>query len=57
MKDGKYSNNVQKCGNSDLFGSNLTREQNYLTNSQFLHARNTCAKMWQTSITRKNANK
>ena len=28
MKDGKYSKNVQNCGNSDLFGSNLTHEQN-----------------------------
>ena len=28
LKDGKYSNNVQNCGNSDLFGSNLTHEQN-----------------------------
>ena len=28
LKDGKYSNNVQNCGNSDLFGSNLTSEQN-----------------------------
>ena len=28
LKDGKYSNNVQICGNSDLFGSNLTHEQN-----------------------------
>ena len=23
LKDGKYSNNIQNCGNSDLFGSNL----------------------------------
>ena len=28
MKDGKYSNNVQNCVNSDLFGSNFTHEQN-----------------------------
>ena len=28
LKDGKYSNNVQNCGNSDLFGSYLTHEQN-----------------------------
>ena len=28
LKDGKYSNDVQKCVNSDLFGSNLTHEQN-----------------------------
>ena len=28
LKDSKYSNNVQNCGNSDLFGSNLTHEQN-----------------------------
>ena len=28
LKDGKYSNNVQNCGNSDLFGSNVTHEQN-----------------------------
>ena len=28
LKDGKYSNNVQNCGNSDLLGSNLTHEQN-----------------------------
>ena len=28
LKDGKYSNNVQNCGNSDMFGSNLTHEQN-----------------------------
>ena len=28
LKDGKYSNNVQDCGNSNLFGSNLTHEQN-----------------------------
>ena len=27
MKDGKYSNNVQNCDNSDLFGSNLNHEQ------------------------------
>ena len=24
FKDGKYSNNAQNCGNSDLFGSNFT---------------------------------
>ena len=28
MKDHKYRNNVQNCGNSDLFGSNFTHEQN-----------------------------
>ena len=28
LKDCKYSNNVQNCGNSDFFGSNLTHEQN-----------------------------
>ena len=28
LKDGTYSNNVQNCGNSDLFGSNFTHEQN-----------------------------
>ena len=28
LKDGKYSNNVQNCDPSDLFGSNLAREQN-----------------------------
>ena len=28
LKDSKYSNNVQNCGNFDLFGSNLTHEQN-----------------------------
>ena len=28
LKDGKYSNNVQNCGNSGLFGSNLNHEQN-----------------------------
>ena len=28
LKDSKYSNNVQNFGNSDLFGSNLTHEQN-----------------------------
>ena len=27
LKDGKYSNNVQNCGNSDLFGCNLNHEQ------------------------------
>ena len=27
MKDGKYSNNVQNCDHSDLFGSNLNHEQ------------------------------
>ena len=27
LKDGKYSNNVQNCGNSDFLGSNLTHEQ------------------------------
>ena len=27
MKVGKYSNNVQNCDNSDLFGSNLNHEQ------------------------------
>ena len=27
LKDGKYSNNVQNCSNSDLFGSNLNHEQ------------------------------
>ena len=27
LKDGKYSNNVQNCDNSDLFGSNLNHEQ------------------------------
>ena len=28
LKDGTYSKNVQNCGNSDLFGSNFTYEQN-----------------------------
>ena len=28
LKDSAYSNNVQNCGNSDLFGSNFTHEQN-----------------------------
>ena len=28
MKDGKYSNNVQNCDHSDLFGSNVNHEQN-----------------------------
>ena len=28
LKDSKYSNNVQNCGNSDCFGSNFTHEQN-----------------------------
>ena len=28
LKDSKYSNNVQNCGNSNLFGSNLTHEEN-----------------------------
>ena len=28
FKDGTYSNNVQNCGNLDLFGSNFTHEQN-----------------------------
>ena len=28
LKDGTYSNNVQNCDNSDLFGSNFTHEQN-----------------------------
>ena len=28
MKEGTYSTNVQNCGNSDLFGSNFTHEQN-----------------------------
>ena len=27
LKDGKYSNNVQNCDNSYLFGSNLNHEQ------------------------------
>ena len=27
LQDGKYSNNVQNCGNSDLFGSNVNHEQ------------------------------
>ena len=27
MKDGKYSNNVQNCDNSDLFGSHLNHEE------------------------------
>ena len=27
LKDGKYSNNVQNCGNSDLLGSYLNHEQ------------------------------
>ena len=27
LKDGKYSNNVQNCDHSDLFGSNLNHEQ------------------------------
>ena len=27
FKNGKYSNDVQNCGNSDLFGSNLNHEQ------------------------------
>ena len=27
LKDGKYSNNVKNCGNSDLFGSNVNHEQ------------------------------
>ena len=26
FQDGKYSNNVQNCDNSDLFGSNLNHE-------------------------------
>ena len=26
LKDGTYSNNVQNCSNSDLFGSNFTHE-------------------------------
>ena len=26
LKDGKYSNNVQNCDNSDMFGSNLNHE-------------------------------
>ena len=28
LKDGTYSKNVQNCGNSDLFGSKFTHEQN-----------------------------
>ena len=28
LKDGTYSNNVQNCDHSDLFGSNFTHEQN-----------------------------
>ena len=28
LKDCTYSNNVQNCDNSDLFGSNFTHEQN-----------------------------
>ena len=28
LKEGTYSNNVQNCGNSDLFGLNFTHEQN-----------------------------
>ena len=28
LKDGTCSNNVENCGNSDLFGSNFTHEQN-----------------------------
>ena len=27
LKDGKDSNNVKNCDNSDLFGSNLNHEQ------------------------------
>ena len=27
MKDGKYSNNVQNCDHTDLFGSNVNHEQ------------------------------
>ena len=27
LKDGKYSNNVQNCLNSDMFGSNVNHEQ------------------------------
>ena len=27
LKDGKHSNNVQNCGNYDLFGSNVNHEQ------------------------------
>ena len=27
LKDGKYSNNVQNCDHSDLFGSNVNHEQ------------------------------
>ena len=27
LKDGKYSNNVQNCDNSDLFGSHLKHEE------------------------------
>ena len=27
LKDGKYSNNVQNCDNSDLFGSDINHEQ------------------------------
>ena len=27
LEDGKYSNNVQNCGNFDLLGSNLNHEQ------------------------------
>ena len=28
LKDGTYRNNVQNCGNSDLFGLNFTHKQN-----------------------------
>ena len=27
LKDAKYSNNVQNCSNSDMFGSNVNHEQ------------------------------
>ena len=34
LKDGKYSKNVQKCPNSDKFGSNVSNDQNNQHNVQ-----------------------
>ena len=34
LKDGKYSNNVQNCDHSDLFGSNVNHEQDNLHDSR-----------------------
>lgn len=34
LKDGKYSNNVQNCPNSDMFGSNVNHKQDSQDNVQ-----------------------